>query len=666
MKSRLNKKINTKLLNYKVINNKLYIINDDIENNNVLNLSQDDYLRYLTWDINQIINYNLKVIKMTGDLMGNWKGRQNYFKINILVSNDLLSNEQNLSYYIVNYYDFLGTLIERRNHASYNVKNIIYYNFDKSKEIYIDLINNTCTYSENKVIIKEYYIFFIYINTDMTNFLTTLNNAIYNENSDYYYFPLYYNDYDNKSKIYSYNAKCIILYDTNDFIENYGFTYHIDILYSVYRNISKNSLFEVNIIKNNKLYKFLSYTDININNQIPNNFKTRLTVARYNFKYEYYLPMYFNYNSTLSQQIKPFYIIKEITNTYENIINSFKCNNEFNPTYYNKSYSETNLFDSTMIGLDFNVDIIYDKLRNNEILWLKDKTSDLCLKFQFIREENNDYGHIEINNIPFVLSVKHLDLYYNFIPCKLSKYNNCIEFDFELIDFPSDYYLKLLFNISDGVFLVDKSYVFGAVLDQLIFNNKFSFDIIFIQNNEKNLNNQINFDNYYTKERILSIFNGQEPQYISPLFKQFLDKNNIILSSVVKDPSTIKVLNNNILNFSNKFIYRYYYKTGGINYYEDNIIVLKNNQNYYIEQTKLKNNLLYKYFTKQFNFPRTNYNEFLTLLAWNENLYSNDNDNNYLTFALDIQRNLYKFNNNIKVSSIKNLININPLLPNNN
>ena len=124
----------------------------------------------------------------------------------------------------------------------------------------------------------------------------------------------------------------------------------------------------------------------------------------------------------------------------------------------------------------------------------------------------------------------------------------------------------------------------------------------------------------------------------------------------------------------NKFIIRTYwnYNLEGetIDTYTDYIVIYNKNEDFPVEITKLERNILTKSFNDRFYIEPKDYTNYSTLLTWNETIEEVDpvQEGNLLTFALDVKRNLYKFNNNVKLSSIKNLVSnySTPDQPNNN
>lgn len=163
------------------------------------------------------------------------------------------------------------------------------------------------------------------------------------------------------------------------------------------------------------------------------------------------------------------------------------------------------------------------------------------------------------------------------------------------------------------------------------------------------------------------------------MFKQILTKNQRQLSSEVKDPVTIDIKNikdNNIMTVIDKVIIRKYWNetdttnSNVVTRCSDYIVVLNKDKKYTYEITKIQGNSLNKSFTNIFHIPPSNPDSFITLLAWNEIQQEEvtPSDGEYLTFALDVKRNLFKFNTNVKSSSIKNLVSnySAPDQPNNN
>ena len=141
MLRRLKQQKNKKPFNYKVVNNKLYLLGEgEDKDNNVLNLSVKDNLRYLSYDLINKIYYNAYSISPLKYEDFKYCLNTDCFKIYCLVNNN-----------IYEYYDFLVELLDMRwkeeDEEQEDIQKLmIYYDENETKELIIDIENNKATY----------------------------------------------------------------------------------------------------------------------------------------------------------------------------------------------------------------------------------------------------------------------------------------------------------------------------------------------------------------------------------------------------------------------------------------------------------------------------------------------------------------------------------------
>lgn len=516
-----------------------------------------------------------------------------------------------------------------------NEKNNITFNYDE-KTITINCNNRTYTIEKNNV--KKSGTFYV---TYVKLYYFLINNIL----------PLYY--------LFD-NIKCVI----NNTDINSDYLFKLNNYTFNHKYLCKYGLFQVSIISLDN-----SYTSYGIlyHKKITgiNGFKYFNYFYSYGFNNTYGA---FNYYSIIDNNYDIFnFVIFNMKETYGNIISGFdNIPLNFSPTYYNEDYKledSNNLTDNLLLPLNFTAKQLKKYLENGDVIWFKDYKSTLFFRFTCANTDEINKYEILINTMNPRESVRILTQTEELTKCQL--YNNTDLLIFKYKD-NNDYIIELIYNCKTNKFTMScgSAYQEGDVTTELLLEENFTFIPVYIQ-----LHDDVDNIDYYTEENIKRVFNGY-PEYITNDFKNQLNNKGINITSKVVDQITINNLNmfNELRIKYPKFILRAFTK---LNIMEDYICTKTNtyNQFEYIKYSEGRIN-------KSFNFYDIGLNlmencNYITLIAWNEeekSIQPIDPSETKLTFAIDANRKLYKFNNGVNRSQIKNLVSNydNPIESNNN